>query len=96
LVEIYPSCVSLRTELLKALEEERYEMLPEEIYLKKTHLKETSAACLRLKPAKVVEDYLGRFREWKRTRELSLITGAAASIPEHQLRSDRGTGAPAK
>ena len=65
LIEI-SKLLKLRTELLKALEEERYEMLPEEIYLK-THLKNI-AACLRLKPAKVVEDYLGRFREWKRTR----------------------------
>jgi hypothetical protein len=65
LVEI-SKLLKLRTELLKALEEERYEMLPEEIYLK-THLKNI-AACLRLKPAKVVEDYLVRFREWKRTR----------------------------
>ena len=65
LIEI-SKLLKLRSELLKALEEERYEMLPEEIYLK-THLKNI-AACLRLKPAKVVEDYLGRFHEWKRTR----------------------------
>jgi hypothetical protein len=56
----------LRMELLKALEEERFELLPEEIYLK-THLKNI-AAYLELKPAKVVEDYLGHYREWKRTR----------------------------
>jgi hypothetical protein len=65
LVEISKQ-LKLRTELLKALEEERYELLPEEIYLK-THLKNI-AACLGLKPVKVVEDYLSRFREWKRTR----------------------------
>jgi hypothetical protein len=58
--------LKLRTELLKALEEEKFEVLPEEIYLK-THLKNI-AACLELKPAKVVEDYLARFREWKRTK----------------------------
>jgi len=58
--------LKLRTELLKALEEERFEALPEEIYFK-THLK-SIAACLDLKPGKVVEDYLGRFREWKRAR----------------------------
>ena len=65
LIEI-SKLLKLRSELLKALEEERYEILPEEIYLK-THLKNI-AVCLHLKPAKVVEDYLGRFREWKRTR----------------------------
>ncbi len=58
--------LKLRTELLKALEDERFELLPEEIYLK-THLKNI-AACLHLKPAKLVDDYVGRFREWKRTR----------------------------
>ncbi|MGD0781408.1 MAG: helix-turn-helix transcriptional regulator [Candidatus Aminicenantales bacterium] len=65
LVEISKQ-LKLRTELLKAMEEERFELLPEEIYLK-TQLKNI-AACLHLKPAKVVDDYLGRFREWKRTR----------------------------
>jgi cytoskeletal protein RodZ len=48
------------------MEEEKFEVLPEEIYLK-THLKNI-AACLDLKPGKVVDDYLGRFREWKRTK----------------------------
>ncbi len=58
--------LKLRAELLKAMEEEKFEVLPEEIYLK-THLKNI-AACLDLKPGKVVDDYLGRFREWKRTK----------------------------
>lgn len=55
--------LKLRGELLKSLEEERYEALPEEIYLK-THLKNL-ASCLRLKPAKVADDYLARYRIWK-------------------------------
>ncbi|MCX6561743.1 MAG: helix-turn-helix transcriptional regulator [Candidatus Aminicenantes bacterium] len=58
--------LKLRGELLKSLEEERYEALPEEIYLK-VHLKNV-AACLRLKPAKVVDDYVARYREWKSHR----------------------------
>jgi hypothetical protein len=58
--------LKLRGELLKSLEEERYEALPEEIYLK-VHLKNL-AACLRLKPAKVVDDYVARYREWKSHR----------------------------
>jgi hypothetical protein len=65
LIEI-SKILKLRTELLKAMEEERFEVLPEEIYLK-THLKNI-AACLHINPAKVVEDYMARFREWKRTR----------------------------
>jgi len=55
--------LKLRQELLKSLEEERFEILPEEIYLK-VHLKNL-AACLRLHPTKVVDDYVARYREWK-------------------------------
>ncbi|MDD8027063.1 MAG: helix-turn-helix domain-containing protein [Acidobacteriota bacterium] len=58
--------LKLRGELLRGMEEERYEILPEEIYLK-VHLKNL-AACLRLKPAKVVDDYIARYREWKSKR----------------------------
>jgi curved DNA-binding protein CbpA len=65
LLEISKS-LKLRGELLKSLEEERYEALPEEIYLK-VHLKNL-AACLRLKPAKVVDDYVARYRAWKTKR----------------------------
>ncbi len=53
----------LRIELLKNIEEEKFDALPEEIYLK-VHLK-NYAACLGLDPVRVVEDYLGRFRTWK-------------------------------
>jgi len=55
--------LKLRQELLKGLEDERFEILPEEIYLK-VHLKNL-AACLRLHPTKVVDDYIARYREWK-------------------------------
>ena len=65
LVEISKQ-LKLRTELLRALEDERFEMLPEEIYLK-THLKNI-AVCIQLPPAKVVEDYLARFKDWKQNR----------------------------
>lgn len=55
--------LKLRGELLRSMEEERYEALPEEIYLK-VHLKNL-AGCLHLKPAKVVDDYVARYRVWK-------------------------------
>jgi len=55
--------LKLRVELLRALEEERFEALPQDIYLK-VHLK-NYAAFLRLDPAQVAEDYLQRYREWK-------------------------------
>jgi hypothetical protein len=55
--------IKLRIELLKNIEEERYEALPEEIYLK-VHLR-NYAGCLGLDSARVVEDYLGRYRAWK-------------------------------
>ncbi len=58
--------LKLRGELLKSMEEERYEALPEEIYLK-VHLKNL-AGCLHLRPAKVVDDYVARYREWKSKR----------------------------
>jgi curved DNA-binding protein CbpA len=58
--------LKLRGELLRSLEEERYEALPEEIYLK-VHLKNL-AGCLHLKPAKVVDDYVARYREWKSSK----------------------------
>lgn len=58
--------LKLRGELIKSIEEERFEALPEEIYLK-THLKNI-AVCLRLKPAKVADDYVARYRDWKKSR----------------------------
>jgi curved DNA-binding protein CbpA len=55
--------LKLRIELLKGMEEEKFEALPEEIYLR-VHLK-NYAAFLKLNPEKVVEDYIRRYRAWK-------------------------------
>jgi len=55
--------LKLRVELLRALEEERFEALPEPIYLK-VHLR-NYAAFLRLDPILVTEDYLKRVKAWK-------------------------------
>lgn len=61
--------LKLRIELLRAIEEERFEALPEAIYLK-VHLK-NYAAVLRLDPAVVAEDYLQRYKAWKNRPNLS-------------------------
>jgi hypothetical protein len=58
--------LKLRGELIKSIEEERFEALPEEIYLK-THLKNI-AVCLSLNPAKVAGDYVARYRDRKKPR----------------------------
>jgi len=55
--------LKLRIELLKNIENEKFEALPEEAYLR-TQLK-NYAACLSLNHEKVVEDYLRRYKEWK-------------------------------
>jgi hypothetical protein len=55
--------LKLRIELLRAIEEERFEALPEPIYLK-VHLK-GYAAILRLDPALVTDDYLRRYTSRK-------------------------------
>lgn len=55
--------LKLRIELLKSLEEERFEALPEAIYLK-VHLK-NYAVFLGLNPAKVIDEYLQRYQAWK-------------------------------
>jgi Helix-turn-helix domain len=55
--------LKLRLELLNNLEAERFETLPEAIYLK-AQLR-TYAAFLGLPPAKVADDYLARYRAWK-------------------------------
>jgi hypothetical protein len=59
--------LKLRLELLRAVEEERFEALPEAIYLK-VHLK-NYAAFLGLDPVLVTEDYLKRFKDWKDGRQ---------------------------
>jgi hypothetical protein len=55
--------LKLRLELLNNIEAERFETLPEAIYLK-AQLR-TYAAMLGLPPAKVADDYLARYRAWK-------------------------------
>jgi curved DNA-binding protein CbpA len=55
--------LKLRVELLRAIEEERFDALPEPIYLK-VHLK-SFAAFLRLDPTLVTDDYLRRYASWK-------------------------------
>jgi hypothetical protein len=66
LVEISKE-IKLRVELLRAIEEDRFEVLPEAVYLK-VHLK-TYAAFLGLDPVLVAEDYLKRFKAWKEGRK---------------------------
>ena len=56
----------LRIELLKSLEEERFEALPEAIYLK-VHLK-NYAVFLGLNPAKIIDEYLQRYQAWKKKK----------------------------
>jgi transcriptional regulator with XRE-family HTH domain len=55
--------LKLRLELLNNIEAERFETLPEAIYLK-AQLR-TYAAFLGLPPAKVADDYLQRYKAWK-------------------------------
>jgi hypothetical protein len=56
--------LKLRIELLRAIEAERFESLPEPAYLK-VHLK-NYAQFLRLDPALVTEDYLLKFKTWRK------------------------------
>jgi len=55
--------LKMRTEFLRALEKERFEMLPQEPFLK-GHLG-IFARYLDLNPDRVVADYLRRYRAWK-------------------------------
>lgn len=55
--------MKLRMELLKSVEDEKYEALPEAIYLK-VHLK-NYASFLGLDPVRVTEEYLRRYQAWK-------------------------------
>jgi cytoskeleton protein RodZ len=58
----------IRMELLESIENEEFDSLPQEVYLK-GHLT-NYASYLRLKPKKVTHDYMGRYRAWKeRKRE---------------------------
>ena len=65
LTKIYQT-TKIRVEILENIEEERFEALPDETFLK-THL-DQYARCLGLDPKKVVEDYLQWYGEWKRRR----------------------------
>ncbi len=56
----------IRVQVLEDIEEERFEVLPDETFLR-THL-DQYARCLGLDPKKVVEDYLQWYGEWKRRR----------------------------
>jgi hypothetical protein len=58
--------LKLRIELLNNIEAERFETLPEAIYLK-AQLR-TYAALLGLPQGKVAEDYLARYQAWKDNR----------------------------
>jgi flagellar biosynthesis protein FlhG len=53
----------IRMELLENLEHEKFDSLPQEVYLK-GHLT-NYANYLSLKPNKVTQDYIARFRAWK-------------------------------
>jgi len=61
--------LKLRLELLKHIEEEKFEGLPEAIYLK-VHLK-NYAAYLGLNPVRVIEEYLRRYQAWKEKKSPS-------------------------
>jgi flagellar biosynthesis protein FlhG len=53
----------IRMELLESIEQEKYDLLPQEVYLK-GHLT-NYASYLLLKPKKVTQDYIARYRAWK-------------------------------
>lgn len=57
----------IRLEILKNIELEKFDNLPQEVYLK--GLIRSYASCLLLNPEKVVDDYIRRYREWKRKIE---------------------------
>lgn len=54
----------IRVEILENIELEKFDALPQEVYLK-GHLR-NYASCLLLNPKKVSDDYLKRYKEWKR------------------------------
>jgi cytoskeleton protein RodZ len=53
----------IRMELLESIEDEEFDSLPQEVYLK-GHLT-NYARYLLLKPKKVTQDYIARYRAWK-------------------------------
>jgi len=64
-IQLHEVCLDtkIRVEHLENIENEKYEALPPEPYLK-VHIK-AYANLLLLNPTKVAEDYLKRYREWK-------------------------------
>ncbi len=57
----------IRMELLESIEDEEFDSLPEEVYLK-GHLT-NYANYLLLQPDKVTEDYIARYRAWKEKKK---------------------------
>lgn len=57
----------IRMELLESIEDEKFDSLPQEVYLK-GHLT-NYASYLLLKPNKVTQDYIARYRAWKERKK---------------------------
>ena len=57
----------IRIELLESIENEKFDSLPQEVYLK-GHLI-NYASYLRLKPNKVTHDYIARYRAWEERKK---------------------------
>lgn len=57
----------IRIELLESIENEKFDLLPQEVYLK-GHLT-NYAGYLSLKPDKVTQDYIARYRAWKERKK---------------------------
>jgi cytoskeleton protein RodZ len=57
----------IRMELLESIEDEEFDSLPQEVYLK-GHLT-NYASYLLLKPEKVTQDYIDRYRAWKERKK---------------------------
>ncbi len=57
----------IRMELLESIEDEKFDSLPQEVYLK-GHLT-NYASYLLLQPEKVTQDYIARFRAWKEEKK---------------------------
>lgn len=57
----------IRLEILKDIEQEKFDALPQESYLI-GHLK-NYASCIMLNPKKVADDYIKRYNEWLKAKE---------------------------
>lgn len=58
----------IREEILEKIEQEKFDALPQETYLK-AHLS-NYAKCLFLDPKKVADDYIKRYKVWKSSTEI--------------------------